>query len=37
MPLAVLGHKALGMVVVQGAEHRVARPGSRAQTAGGPL
>lgn len=32
VPLAVLGHKALGMVVVQGAEHRAVRPGSRAQS-----
>lgn len=35
VPLAVLGHKALGTAVVQGAEHRAARPGSRAQTVGG--
>lgn len=36
VPLAVLGHKALGTAVVQGAEHRAVRPGSRAQTVGGP-
>lgn len=32
VPLAVLGHKALGTAVVQGAEHRAVRPGSRAES-----